>query len=396
MRERYEFFHNPEYGEGPADSRGNNDYLLQRYLFHGDLHLGPHVRLFGQLMTTLEDGRIGGPRPEIDQNVFDAHQGFVDLIAPLGEKDSLTARLGRQELEYGSGRLVSARGPPNNRRSFDAARLLLRSGDWAVDGFWGKPVRNWFDVFDDDRNPNKSLWGVYAVRPLPALPDGHADLYYLGFENKRGVFDQGIAYELRHTLGTRLWGQPKPWEYNFEFLWQFGRFGSGTIQAWAVASNTYYNFSQLPLKPRVGLTADITSGNRNLNTANLQTYNPLFPTAAYFNLGDLGGPSNFIHLHPSLDLHLSEKLKTTFDWGFFWRTSVDDALYSISTFPIRSSRVSRERYSGSAPAVTVVWDPTRHVSVLASYVHAFPGPFFKADPPGKAVDFFTTWVTYKF
>ncbi len=394
MRQRYEFFHNEEYGEAPADGHGNNSDWLQRYKLHGDLHLGSHVRLFTQFMSTLEDWRKDGPRPETDQNEFDIHQGFIDLAAPLGEHDSVTFRLGRQELEYGSGRLVSGREAPNNRRSFDAARFLFQLDNWSVDSFWGKPVRNRNGVFDDDPNPDKSFWGIYAVTPWRLLPDGHADLYYLGFENRHAIFDQGKGYELRHTVGTRIWGNPLPWKYNFEFLGQFGHFADNDIAAWAVASDTHYSFANLPLKPQIGLRADITSGDSKSST--LGTYNPLFPTGAYFNLADLGGPSNFIHIHPTLDLSLTEKLKASFDWGFFWRQNTNDALYSISTTPIRSGKTSHARYTGSSPAVVLAWEPVRHVTFLASYVHFFTGDFFKAEPVGKDVDYFTTWVTYKF
>lgn len=210
------------------------------------------------------------------------------------------------------------------------------------------------------------------------------------------MYAQGTAHEVRHTLGTRLWGQPLPWEYNVELIWQFGRFGAGNIEAWAVATNMHYNLRDLPLRPRLGLTIDVTSGDRNPASANLQTYNPLFPTGAYFNLADLLGPSNFIHVHPAVDLYFAEKFRVTLDWGFFWRESTHDALYSIATLPIRSVQVNQKQFSGSSPAVTVVWDLTRHVTMLASYVHFFPGPVFATDAGGKPVDYFTTWLTYKF
>ncbi|MBX3628681.1 MAG: alginate export family protein [Nitrosomonas sp.] len=176
MRQRYEFYHNPNFGSGPSNNRGNNDYLLQRYFLHSDLHLGAHLRFFGQFMSSLEHGRIGGPRPEVDRNVFDAHQGFMDIVIPFTEGMSAIWRLGRQEFEYGSGRFISAREVPNTRRSFDAARVLFRVDKWAIDGFWGKPVRNRVRAFDDDPDPNKSLWGVYAIRRHSLLPDGHTDL----------------------------------------------------------------------------------------------------------------------------------------------------------------------------------------------------------------------------
>src|SRR4051794_10555407 len=55
-RPRYESYHNPDFGAGPADRHGYNDDLLQRYLLHGDLHLGPSVRFFGQLQSGFETG----------------------------------------------------------------------------------------------------------------------------------------------------------------------------------------------------------------------------------------------------------------------------------------------------------------------------------------------------
>jgi len=396
MRQRYEFYHNEGYGKTAADQHGNNHAWLQRYMLHGDLHMGTRARVFSQFMSTLEDWRQAGPRQEIDQNTFDLHQGFIDLTARPSINSSVTLRVGRQEIEYGSGRLISGREAPNNRRSFDAIKLLVNLGKWSIDGFLGKPTNNRAGVFDDNSNPNKLLWGVYATRAWPLLPDGHVDMYYLGFENRHAVFQQGTGHELRHTVGTRIWGNTVSWKYNFELIGQFGRFNSNDIRAWAFASDTHYYFAQLPFKPGIGLRADITSGDNRSST--LGTYNPIFPTGAYFNLADLGGPSNFIHIHPTLNLSLTEKLKASFDWGFFWRQNTNDTIYSIATIPIFSSASQDDRgsFSGSSPAFVLSWEPIPHVTLLASYVHFFPSDFLRNEHKAKAVDYFTTWMTYKF
>lgn len=396
MRQRYEFFHNEEYGKALTDKHGNNNAWLQRYMLHGDLHLGANVRLFGQFMSTLEDWRKAGPRSDIDENIFDLHQGFIDLTAKPGGTGSVILRLGRQEMEYGSGRLIAAREAPNNRRSFDAIKILFSYRNWSIDGFLGKPVRNLTGVLNDDPNPDKTLWGIYAASPWSLLPDGHVDLYYLGFENQRAVFAQASGHEIRHMVGARIWGNPLSWKYNFEFIGQFGQFGSNNIRAWAVASDTHYIFSKLPLSPQVGMRADITSGDSKSPT--LGTYNPLFPTGAYFNLADLGGPSNFVHIHPTLNLSLTKKLRASFDWGFFWRQNVNDAIYSIGTVPIflPTSTGNQKHYSGSSPALTLIWEPISHITFLASYVHFFPSDFLRSEYTAKEVDYFTTWITYKF
>src|SRR5437762_1057885 len=105
-RERFETVHNDSFGLAPANAQGFNNDALQRYMLHGDLHVGSQLRFFGQFLSGQEDGRIGGPRPEIDRDAFDVRQAFVDWISPLGENDSLTWRIGRQEMKYGSGRLI--------------------------------------------------------------------------------------------------------------------------------------------------------------------------------------------------------------------------------------------------------------------------------------------------
>ncbi|MDB5305949.1 MAG: hypothetical protein JWO38_151 [Gemmataceae bacterium] len=396
VREWFESYHNDSFGLGPGNAQGYNTYFLQRYMLYGDLHLGPNVRVFTQTINGFEDGRIGGPRPDIDRNQFDLHQGFLDWRWALGDTDSVTWRLGRQEFEYGTGRLIDVREGPNLRLSFDAARALTKIGDWAVDGWWAKPVRNNPGTFDDDPNPAVSFWGVYGVRPVGDGSKLTVDVYYLGFENKQASFDQRSGYELRHSIGTRIWGRPKPLEYNLEYVYQFGTFGGGRISAWTAANAVRYTLEDLPLKPRPGVRFDVASGNRDAASPNLQTFNPLFPAGAYFNLAGPFGPLNIIDLHPTLDLTLTDKLTLSADWNFFWRESLGDGVYLLSGALLASGLKSGARYIGSSPAATVVWNPARHVTVLTSYVHVFPGPFLKDATPGKPVDFVTTWLTYRF
>ena len=106
IRETYERFHNTNFGLSPDDPDG---YLLQRYLFHVDFHAGQRFRFFGELNSSLEDGRTGGPRP-LDEDKLDVHQGFVDFVVlKPRENSSLTLRIGRQELAFGSGRMFDLR-----------------------------------------------------------------------------------------------------------------------------------------------------------------------------------------------------------------------------------------------------------------------------------------------
>lgn len=338
VRERYEYTRNPLWGQ---DSQDKNGVFLQRYVLHGDLHLGPHLRLFGQIYSALEDGRAGPPSP-IEKNRLDLQQVFLDLSTPLGAGASATLRVGRQELRYGSARLVDVREGPNVRRKFDGGRVRIEVGDWQLDGIAVRPSLIEPGVFNDRINDAQALWGAYAVARSPSwLPFGSSlDLYYLGYKDEAARFDQGAAQETRHTVGIRLWGERSGWDWNWEIIYQFGRFGRGDIRAWSTASDTGYTARDAPWSPRLGLSANVASGDRNPADHDLQTFNPLFPRGNYFSELALLGPRNFFNLHPSLTVQLTERLSLTADVDFFWRLEHDDGIYGPSGRLLRSGRES--------------------------------------------------------
>ena len=391
-RVRYEYFHNPQWGLAPQDENG---YWLQRYMLHADAHFTGWFRTFVQFKSGLETGREGGPRPT-DRDEADLHQAFFDVRVPWHETNSLTLRVGRQELAYGSSRLISVRESPNVRQSFDGVKTILEFSTTRIDAFAVKPVETDPGVFDDGPEPDEKLWGVYAVTPLPNVRGAKVDWYYLGLERRDAEFNQGTARELRHSIGTRLWGKANWIDYNFEFVYQFGSFGEGDISAWTVASDTGYTFESAPWKPRLGLKADITSGDRNPNKRDLETFNPLFPRGAYFSETSLIGPANHIDLHPSLELKPIEQLKFGLDWDFIWRESASDAVYGNAVNVVVPAGASGDHYVGNQVQMLAEWQCQRHLTFTAAYAHFFAGDFLEDSTPGKDVDYASAWLTFKF
>lgn len=392
IRERYEYYHNSLWGRGPQDDSG---YLLQRYMIHADAHFGDFFRIFTQFKSGFENGRNGGPRPT-DRDDFDLHQAFMDTRVSWSDADSLTFRAGRQELAYGSSRLVSFREGPNVRLSFDGVKAILKVRDWQVDAFAAKPVRTITGVFDDDPNPDQDFWGLCAVTPVSWLPGGNIDLYYLGLDRNDANFDQGMAHELRHSVGTRIWGRKSGWDYNLEFVHQFGSFGDGDIRSWTAASDVGFAFESAPLKPRLGLKANITSGDNSPNNADLQTFNPLFPRGAYFGEPALIGPANHIDVHPQLDLALRRNITLILDWDCFWRESTHDGIYGPAVNLIQSGQTSDARYVGNQAEAMLEWRVDRHFTFTVDYAHFIAGDFLKQTTPDKDVDYLSVWITFRF
>jgi Alginate export len=101
-RETYERFGNQDFGLSVPSPNG---YLLQRYLLRADIHLGSHLRLWTELNSSFENGRVGGPQPVVDVDKLDLHQGFVELGLMQRDRVNVSIRTGRQEIAVGSGRL---------------------------------------------------------------------------------------------------------------------------------------------------------------------------------------------------------------------------------------------------------------------------------------------------
>lgn len=389
VKERFEGWRNPNWGETGKEDK----YLLQRYMAHADLHLGPPVRAFVQLRGAFKTG--GSPPEAIDQDSLDLQQGFVDVRLLPEAGYPFTLRVGRQELLYGSTRLVSVREGANIRRSFDGVKAMVRTDSWAVDGWIARPVNVRDGLFNDRTASDHAFWGAYAVYS-GGPPQSGLDLYYLGLSREDAGYSQGKADELRHTVGMRPWGVSGNWDYDLELTYQFGRFGDGDINAWMAATNSGYTFRSLRFKPRLGLKVEVASGDRDPKHPSLQTFNPLFHNSLLFNETDLVGLSNLIDIHPYVSFWPAKNIWWSFDWAFFWRESRQDAVYDNVMQIQRRPEKNSTSYTGSALSTFVRWQVNHHLAMYGAYSHFFSGPFIEETGPAKDVDFLGVWGTYKF
>ena len=393
VRIRYAYERYLLWGAGPDDDDGA---VLQRYHLHANLRLGRHVRLYGELKSNHEAGRDPGPLIT-DENKLDLHQAFIDLGPDLGGDSPLTLRVGRQELRYGSGRLIFPRNGPTDRGTFDAVRLITRPGDWRVDLFAFRPVEIDAGIFDDDAIESASLWAGYAVGPMPWLPRATVEPYYIGLDRDGARFVQGLGHERRHTLGTRLSGRPGTWDYDVEVTYQWGTLGAGSIQAWAVATHTGYTLRTVPLRPRLGLRVNAASGDRDPKDPDLQTFNALFPRGGLVGEGfGVLGPGNLIHIRPSLDLRISRSVAGFVGVDLLWRTSRGDGIYGPGGNVARAPGTSRARYVGTDVDFSVLWDVTRHVQIEFNGGYFFAGDFIEESGSGRNMYYVGTTLSYRF
>jgi hypothetical protein len=392
----YEFFDNNAFGRGPQDDDG---FLLQRYMLHFDLHVTDALRAFVDLKHNQVDGREGGPRPP-DEDRADLHQAFVDLSTRPSDDLRLTLRAGRQELFYGSARLITNRNGPNTRQSFDGVKLITAAGDWRVDAFFARPVETDRGTFDDDADDTRSLWAVYATAPDARVVPGGLDLYYIGYHNDAARFDSGAGDELRHTLGARWFGRRGAVDWNCEGMLQFGTFDAAgddrDILAWSVATEAGYTFAGAPLSPRLSLRANAISGDGDRDDDSLGTFNALFPRGGYF--GEIGvvGPANLLNLHPAVDLKLTRELTLTADCVLYWRYSEDDGLYNAAGALVRPAGGSDARFVGVQPSLLLAYRPTDQFWLIGTYSVFAPGGFIEDTGPDETTHYVRVEAGFRF
>src|SRR6266446_596723 len=145
-REIWEQIGNDNWGQQPF----MNGYFNQRFMFYFDVHYGKHVRSFVELKSGLNSYRIGGPRP-IDEKKLDFQAAFLEL-GTGDERNWIKVRVGRQEMEYGSGRLIDVREGPNVRLSVDGVKVKAGVGSGHIDGVAVRPDLDALGFFDNVPN----------------------------------------------------------------------------------------------------------------------------------------------------------------------------------------------------------------------------------------------------
>ena len=147
--------------EAPAGSdfiaSSGTYYLLSRLRFDIGIKPRPGLRLFAQ----VQDSHIlildAASRPS-SSNPIDLRQAYLELSRP----DRFRFRAGRQEVRFGSGRMMAPGEFSNVSRTFDMLRANLIIPWWTVDVVAGSVVLIDPSRFDRHR-PGDHVFGSYGA-----------------------------------------------------------------------------------------------------------------------------------------------------------------------------------------------------------------------------------------
>lgn len=255
------------------DGNGNVRQLLRT-----KVRITGNPRHDTRVVVEIQDSRVWGS----EFNSFDAsgdqvdfHLAYAELQEMFGKP--LRLRLGRQELVYGSERLMGRSLWSNTPRAYDALVLRVGESNW-VDGFTAK--------LDEKGVKDRNLYGLWSH--LRLAEGHHAGPYLLVEQDKNG----GSQHLLRLTGGVRFTGSTTGetghlFGYDLEGAMQTGEVGFEDVFDWMGTATVRYRGPSWT-QPEVRLGFDIYSGDADPADGDREAFDNLFASRhAFFGLMDL-------------------------------------------------------------------------------------------------------------
>ena len=287
----------------------------------------------------------------------EVYQSYIEANEMFGLP--LRARIGRQELRFGSEWLVGANdsGPcPAWGLSFDALRLTYATELFQVD-MWGAKLA---DRSPSEEDGDTDFYGIYGsflgiegltldaywmfLRDAAALKSTERGLFGEWLEDRLGLDDYDTT--ALHTVGLRAAGEYGAFDFEVEAAYQFGNAASTAFRfrtltygeddaeydAWACNLNLGYT-ADLPWQPRFYFGYAYFQGQDNRDTSfgewarvflnpfhahpSSVSFNRLFSNVSYSGLLDCTETSNVHFVHVGVEASPTDSLDLALDLGYY-------------------------------------------------------------------------------
>ncbi len=373
----------------------NNEYDLFRARVYGDLWYRDQFRIYAEFITAF-NVNPDLPPLKIDENRADLLNLFVDVKVAEIDCKPVYVRVGRQELNYGSTRLISTIDWTNTRRTFEGVRGFWSSDKLDVDLFFVRPVivdATRFDRSDNNQNFG-GAWVTYRPEKTQAI-----DSYYLYYDNHNTVTAGGItsAPIVTHTVGSRYHGSKDGVLWDIEGAGQFGDRGGNSVFAGFATAGLGYNWAKGPMNPTVWAYYDWASGDSTRNAGNFNTFNQQFPFGHYY-LGwlDLVGRQNIRDVNFHLYLNPMKWITFNAQYHFFTLNNAADALYGAAGNPLRvSPNASAGGVVGQEVDLIVNFHLTKQSDFLIGYSRMQAGEFIRNTGNGRNPELFYAMYNFR-
>ncbi|NLI25823.1 MAG: alginate export family protein [Acetobacter sp.] len=353
-----------------------------RWTGGADLHLGKHVRLYGELLSAQAGGsNYFGYAGGRWRSKLDAQQAFIEIKGDvLGAKTGIM--VGRMAFLDAPPYFTAGSVYPTVPYSWNGVRGYAFWKNFRVDLF-DLTLTNWSSrniPFHDQVGYKTRLFGAYTSYAVPSFKFMNiksqifVDTFYFGYilSNSFVARPTGSMAGSTHrdTPGVRVWGNAGPIEFSLGGMWQGGEFNAAkngptrSVSAYSFNAQIAWRFRNLIGHPTLGIQADDISGGdtRKSTTSSWGNFlSPFVPSAYALDLSTYIGNSNLIDVGPMMTIAPTSNTSLLLKVPVVWRNSVNDGVYSNPT-ALYSFR-PRGGYTATMPQASFTWRATRHISL---------------------------------
>ncbi len=356
------------------NNTGSSDVKDERLLLRNKIHLDYTPDDVWSVFVEGQDARQFGSdlirrNPAFEDDI-DLFQAYVEGKNIAGSPFSL--KVGRQLFIYGKQRLIGAFLWSNTGRSFDAvkASVDIENLGGTIDVFAGQPVEHVWGEFNDIWGNQDTLYGAYSTWNQIQYLD-FLEAYYL-------LKDVDNADTEVHTLGIRLGNNyDSGWDWEGEFMGQFGDFNGLDHTAFAMSINAGYTFEEVPWSPRTALGYHFSPGDDDPTDGDHETFDNLYPTNhIHYGQMDLISLRNIHDIELEATAKPMEKVTAKFETHFFILDEPEnDNWYNAGGGVVRAGAPGADNYLGTEIDFHVKYTPSIWFAVEAGYSHFFAGEF---------------------
>lgn len=387
----------------PYNAHRRSVYELVRWRQYFDVKHSDWLRVYVEMINAdIYNNDL--PQTGIDANHWDLQNAFVDFKILERDEKPVWFRVGRQELSFGSQRLISPLDWANTRRNFQGIRLNSPGEAWDFDAWLTNPVNtatpgngggigpglgvDYLDNRFDPANHNITFGGAYAT--YKGVKNHIIDTYFL-WANYAGSFPGGLGFPVgnRFTYGHRWAGTfnvadgTRAWLTDFEGGYQFGNNKDESVQAGFFVTGVGHQWKNVMWEPTLWGFYDYATGDGNPNDKVDNTFFQYYGLVhAYMGLIDNLARQNLNDINWRLQLKPTQKLNLQVAQHFFQLANTNDHLYTVTgqQFPGATNQGSQ---IGSELDMVATYNVNANLSLEMGYFEFFYGDYIHNVSPSR-------------
>jgi hypothetical protein len=350
------------------------DQLLLRIFTGADLHIGDHVRVYGELASSILGGRNVLPANANARNDLYVQQVYADAHAVVAGAE-VGARYGRQDFLDGPPPIISNQENPSIHFTLTGTRLWVNGSRARVGLFDLSYNTLGANAFDDPVDRSQRLrGGIVSFVITPSSTDAKASKIFFDpfvFDGRQDSVQRGSGRgrERRQYYGARLWGTTGPVSFDWSLVKQSGRFYDRAIDAYQVFTTQTVQVGGGAWKPTLGFHADISSGGGTFGSGTMRSAGFLFGTVINYSYAPFFGMTNSRTLAPMVSVTPTKRLRIALEYEMIQRDSLSDAVYNgVGGFYAGTQNV-RGRGVANLSRANIVYTINPHLSFVTRIEH---------------------------